>query len=485
MKGQMGKYDMKVKESEYLKSKKPVLKKLLNKLLKKYEYASILANDSKSVNYRVNKAGTNISEDSTLSERGFCVKVFDKGRSAEYSFSSIEESSADAVFDEIVNRLDSFAEKLPEGIDFYAYNQIDEEELYINESTEFSVDPEEKGDNNIIDLLTRISEKGRAYDERIIDCSVAFNYQKYSKVFLSKKKDLTQNIMWSCGYIVTVAKEGEELQSAYKPVSMLGGIEVLDSLEEKLEDACNVALDLLKAEPITPGEYDCICEPDVTGMIVHEAFGHGVEMDMFVKDRALAKNFIGKQVASELITMHDGACTIPQVATFFFDDEGIPAHDTVIIDKGILKTGICDDQSARHLGVAATGNGRRQDTTRKAYTRMTNTIFEAGSSKVEDMIASIKDGFLLCQASSGMEDPKNWGIQLMVDIAREIKDGKLTGKIYSPIVLTGYVPDLLKSISMISDSIEAGGTGYCGKGYKEWVKVSDGGPYIKARIRLG
>ncbi|MBP5281251.1 MAG: TldD/PmbA family protein, partial [Lachnospiraceae bacterium] len=232
-------------------------------------------------------------------------------------------------------------------------------------------------------------------------------------------------------------------------------------------------------------EYDCICEPDITGMIVHEAFGHGVEMDMFVKDRAQAKDFIGKQVASELITMHDGACTIPQVATYFFDDEGVPAHNTVIIEKGILKTGICDAQSAMHLGIAGTGNGRRQDTTRKAYTRMTNTIYEAGTSKVEDMIASIKYGFLLCQASSGMEDPKNWGIQIMADMAREIKDGKLTGKVFSPIVMTGYVPDLLKSISMISDQIEAGGTGYCTKGEKELVKVSDGGPYIKARIRLG
>ena len=84
-----------------------------------------------------------------------------------------------------------------------------------------------------------------------------------------------------------------------------------------------------------------------------------------------------------------------------------------------------------------------------------------------------------------MEDPKNWGIQCMVAIAREIKDGKLTGKIYSPIVLTGYVPDLLKSISMVSENVELGGGGFCGKGYKEWVKVSDGGPYIKARIRLG
>ena len=84
-----------------------------------------------------------------------------------------------------------------------------------------------------------------------------------------------------------------------------------------------------------------------------------------------------------------------------------------------------------------------------------------------------------------MEDPKNWGIQCMVSIAREIKDGKLTGKIYSPIVLTGFVPDLLKSISMMSDEVRLVGSGMCGKGYKEWVKVSDGGPYMKARVRLG
>ena len=73
----------------------------------------------------------------------------------------------------------------------------------------------------------------------------------------------------------------------------------------------------------------------------------------------------------------------------------------------------------------------------------------------------------------------------MVSIAREIRNGKLTGRIFSPIVLTGYVPDLLKSISMVSDTLALGGCGACGKGYKEWVKVSDGGPYIKAKIRLG
>ena len=182
--------------------------------------------------------------------------------------------------------------------------------------------------------------------------------------------------------------------------------------------------------------------------------------------------------------MHDGNA-VAEAATMFFDDEGTLTTDTVVIDKGILRTGMCDALSAARLGIKPTGNGRRESYERKAYTRMTNTYFEAGSATRDEMIASIDYGFLLENPSSGMEDPKNWGIQCMVTIAREIKDGKLTGKIYSPIVLTGYVPDLLKSVTAMSGKIELSGSGYCGKGYKEWVKVSDGGPYMKARIRLG
>ena len=167
-----------------------------------------------------------------------------------------------------------------------------------------------------------------------------------------------------------------------------------------------------------------------------------------------------------------------------FDDEGMKAGDTVIIEKGILKTGINDTQTALNLGIPATGNGRRENFEHKAYTRMTNTFFEGGKDSVEDMIASIKYGFMLENATCGMEDPKNWGIQCMVNVAREIADGKFTGKVYSPIVLSGYVPELLKSITMMSDSVKLSGGGFCGKGYKEWVKVSDGGPYIKATIDL-
>ncbi|MBQ2434138.1 MAG: TldD/PmbA family protein, partial [Clostridia bacterium] len=348
-------------------------------------------------------------------------------------------------------------------------------------------DPEEMGAKEIVNRLTLLREKTLSKSELLLDAAASFTWQKASKLFLTKNRDLSESLIWTNGAVVALAARGEEIKDYYKGFSKLGGAELIDEMEndEVISRIASTALELLDSQPIPPGEYECICDPDTTGMIVHEAFGHGVEMDMFVKNRAQAKDFIGLRVASDLVSMHDGAAAASECATYLFDDEGTLACDTLVIDKGILVSGYVDSVSAARLGVRPTGNGRRQSYDHKAYTRMTNTFFAPGTDKLSDMIASIKDGFLLENPSSGMEDPKNWGIQCMVNIAREIKDGKLTGRIFSPIVLTGYVPDLLKSISMMSDDFRLGGGGFCGKGYKEWVKVSDGGPYIKARIRLG
>lgn len=476
---------MKVKQSEYLKRVKPALVKLRDRLLSEFPYASLLAQDSTAKSYSVSKTSTGIGMDAMLTGRGFVAKVYDGTSYAEYSFNELSEDRVEEIVTAVKNGLIPMSDRLPEGVKKSCYAMLADDPLVFEDSTEYEIDPEEYGDEKIIGRLTKVSEAGRAFSDKVLDCHAFASYQKCSKLFLSKNRDMEQNVLWMCGGVDVMASRGEEVKDSYRGFSLLGGAELLDEIGENVGSVAQNALDLLSSEPIPPGEYECVCRPDVTGMIVHEAFGHGVEMDMFVKNRALAKQYVGKQVASELVNMHDGAAAAKEVASYFFDDEGIPAQDTLVIDHGILKAGISDAQSAMHLSTDPTGNGRRENYERKAYTRMTNTYFEAGSDKVEDMIASISYGFLLEEASSGMEDPKNWGIQCMVNIAREIRDGKLTGKIYSPIVLTGYVPDLLKSISMISDVSVLCGSGFCGKGYKEWVKVSDGGPYIKAKIRLG
>ncbi len=471
---------MELKDSEYLKKIKPTAKKLLSALLEKYEYASILAVDATGGNYAVSRTGVSIASSELYCNRGFVVRVYDKKGMAEYSFNELDDEHIPKLLSDIEAEI-----KLPSEFDCKEIKIPDDSPMTLHKSTEYKKDPKELGDDKITAILSDLREKGLKKDIRLLDVITRFAYRKYSKMFLSKNRDLTQNVMWTTGVLIALAKRNDEIKNSYEGFSTLGGAEILNQMESGLDNAVSKAILLLDSESITPGEYDCICAPDVTGMIVHEAFGHGVEMDMFVKKRALAEQYIGKRVASELVTMHDGAAAADQTATYFFDDEGTIATDTVIIKDGILQRGICDAQSAAQLGTTPTGNGRRQDFERKAYTRMTNTYFEGGKDKVEDMIASVKYGFLLEDASSGMEDPKNWGIQCMVTTAREIKDGALTGKIFSPIVLTGYVPDLLMSISMMSETPVLSGTGHCGKGYKEWVKVSDGGPYIKAKIRLG
>ena len=168
---------MKVKESAYLQEKKPVLKRLLDELLNRYEYASILATDSLGKIYSVSKTGTNIREDSNLTERGFCIKICNKGEIAEYSFNEISDEAIPGILKNVEENLVSLDGAIPAGIEAYHIDGLSDEKIVLNESTEYEEDPEELGNEKIIELLTRISEKGRAYDERIINCSASFSHQ--------------------------------------------------------------------------------------------------------------------------------------------------------------------------------------------------------------------------------------------------------------------------------------------------------------------
>ena len=285
--------------------------------------------------------------------------------------------------------------------------------------------------------------------------------------------------------IQVVSADDKGIKTIFKSENEVNVKDALKKLDNRKEEIAKLAIKMLEAKTIIPGTYDVITDPSISGLIAHEAFGHGVEMDMFVKNRAKAKDFVNKQVASELVNMHDGASATLSSASYFFDDDGILANDTQIIKDGILVDGLSDVLTALELNKKPSGNSRRESTRRKAYTRMTNTFFGAGKDNVDYMIKSIKHGYYLCDTNNGMEDPKNWQIQCTAQYALEIEDGKFNGNIYSPVVISGYVPDLLKSISMVSDEVIITGSGMCGKGHKEWVYVADGGPYLKARVKLG
>ena len=457
---------------KYLKSRIVDAKKLVKQLSKEYDYVSILGSVVNNKQITVSTHTNSIND--VESECGFVIKVYKDGRYSEYSCNDIRDLKASDVIKSV---------KLKKVVsDDFKVKMLTEEKLTKNYLRE---DQSKLSDKQIQKRLNDVKITLEKQDKRLINFVSRYVKRQTSKIFVSDKKCLTQKYDWINVILATVVRDGNNIKDNYSAQGEADSDLAISKFESEAKDVFDIAVRLLDAKPVKPGKYTIITDPSISGLIAHEAFGHGVEMDMFVKNRAKAKDFVGKYVASDIVDMFDGASSCVSAASYFFDDDGVLAHNTQIIKKGILQTGISDSLSAMELGTEPTGNGRRESYQRKVYTRMTNTWFGPGKDKYEDMIKSVKHGYLLCQTNNGMEDPKNWQIQCTASYGLEIKDGKFTGEMIAPVVISGYVVDLLSSISMVSDEVTVHGSGMCGKGHKEWVYVSDGGPYLKAEARLG
>ena len=464
--------------SEFLNSRREAARALVAELKTTYDYVSILGVDVKARSLSVNKKLTNIASGMDT-ECGFVVRVAGDGVFYEYSMDDIAgELSALAAEIRRCFRFSKALNAQPIGV-----RNLSDEPLVRSFSR--PGDLNEYSDEHLLSFCRDLRDTVSAKSENLLNVSVGLYTMETSKLFVSPNKELDQNYSWVNGMIGVVWQENGKTVTHRAGENESTMAAVLEKLPHTVDKLLREAHLLSTAKPMIPGEYDIVTDTEMTGLICHEAFGHGVEMDMFVKDRALARDYVGKYVASPIVNMRDGAASALSAGSYFFDDEGVLAGDTQIIRDGILVTGISDLTSALELGTAPTGNGRRESSRRKAYARMTNTFIEPGQDSLEDMIASIDHGFYVCECDNGMEDPKNWAIQCVAKYAIEIVDGKLTDNWFSPVIISGYVPDLLKSISMVSKEHKIVGAGMCGKGYKEWVRVSDGGPSVKARAKLG
>ena len=464
--------------SEFLQSRRADARALVTELKKTYDYVSVLGVDVKARTVSANNRLTNIASGMDT-ECGFVVKVAGDGVFYEYSLDDIR-GDLTGLVDEI-HRSFRFSRALqlkPIGI-----HDLSDEPLVKSFCRESDLD--RYSEEQLLDYCKDLRDRINAKSENLLNTSVGIYTMETSKLFVSENRELDQNYAWVNGMVSVIWRENDQTVQFGSGENEPTIAAVLEKLPGVVEEVLHTAHMLTTAKPMVPGEYDIVTDTHMTGLICHEAFGHGVEMDMFVKDRALAREYVGKYVASPIVNMRDGAASALSAGSYFFDDEGVLAGDTQIIRDGILVTGISDLSSALELGTAPTGNGRRESSRRKAYARMTNTFIEPGKDRLEDMIASIDHGYFVCECDNGMEDPKNWAIQCVAKYAIEIKDGKLTDNWFSPVIISGYVPDLLKSISMVSSDCKIVGAGMCGKGYKEWVRVSDGGPCVKARAKLG
>lgn len=285
-----------------------------------------------------------------------------------------------------------------------------------------------------------------------------------------------------------VAGSGDDLTVGYKGVGVTGGWSDLfaDWTPERLvEHSSKVAVDLLNAPYAEGGSAVVILNPELVGLLAHEAIGHTVEAD-FVAAGSAAAGKIGSRVGSDLVTLVDSGSALlgrPTAAGIVLvDDEGVPAGRTVLIENGTLVSYLHDRESAASFGVAPTGNARAWNFDDEPIIRMRNTYLEPGHSSLDEVIGGIGEGFFMSGAEGGQAD-SNAEFMFGVQEAREIRDGKV-GRLLRGATISGDAFEVLGSIDALTSGFEWGiGTGHCGKGQP--AKVDGGGPHVRCRVTVG
>ena len=231
------------------------------------------------------------------------------------------------------------------------------------------------------------------------------------------------------------------------------------------------------------GEKTVILGGMMTGMLSHEAVGHTVEADLVLGGSVAAHN-LNKRVASDLVTLTDFAhtafgetCPLPVYA----DDEGTEAVDVPIIENGILTGYMNSRESAQHFGMNPGGNARAWLFSDEPLIRMRNTAVHPGTDKLEDMIASIEDGYYLIDSGNGQADTTG-EFMFGVTMGYEIKGGKL-GRALLDTTISGVAFDMLKTVDMVSDQVVWSSSGFCGK--KQPMPVGMGGPALRCKVKIG
>jgi TldD protein len=257
----------------------------------------------------------------------------------------------------------------------------------------------------------------------------------------------------------------------------------LDALAPLLDRVHGHLQDKRHAVAARGGLHTVVMGPDLAGILAHEAMGHPCEADL-VLGGAMTRDLVGQPVASELITMIDyahsrdgGELMVPVYA----DDEGTPARDAVLIERGMLTGFMSSRETAARLGIAPTGSARAYNPNDEPLVRMRNTAILPGTSKLDAMIAGVDDGYLLLKTSNGQADSTT-EFMFGINLAYEIRGGKV-GRAIRDTTVSGSAIKVLSSVDAVSDDMQWTCAGYCGK--KQPMVVSMGGPAIRARAHLG
>ncbi|WP_171100357.1 metalloprotease TldD [Ruegeria sp. HKCCD7255] len=343
-------------------------------------------------------------------------------------------------------------------------------------------DPIESADFPVkIETLRAIDAFARDLDSRVVQVSATIMASVQEVQILRPDGVLVQDTrpMTRLNVSVIVEKDGRRESGSAGGGGRVGLDGLIDPADwqDKAREALRIALVNLDAVPAPAGVMEVALGPGWPGILLHEAIGHGLEGDFNRKGSSAFAGLMGQQIASKGVTVVDDGTIADRRGSITVDDEGTPSARTVLIEDGILTGYMQDRQNARLMGVAPTGNGRRQSYAHKPMPRMTNTIMLGGDADPASLVADIKDGIWAVGFGGGQVDITNGKFVFSCTEAYRVENGKIGAPVKGA-TLIGDGPSALKRIRGLGNDMALDpGMGTCGKD-GQWVPVGVGQPTV-------
>ncbi|HEY4075656.1 MAG TPA: metalloprotease TldD [Rhizomicrobium sp.] len=345
------------------------------------------------------------------------------------------------------------------------------------------IDPlETAGFEKKVKLLEEMNAYARAKDSRVrqVSASLSGEWQRIEILRTGGEHYSDIRPLVRLNVSVVVEENGRQESGSFGGGGRSGYETYLDPTywQAGIDEALRQALVNLTSIPAPAGEMTVVLGPGWPGILLHEAIGHGLEGDFNRKKTSAFAGLLGERVAAPGVTVVDDGTLDGRRGSLSIDDEGTPTHRTVLIEDGILKGYMQDRQNARLMGVAATGNGRRQGYSSPVMPRMTNTYMLGGDKDPAEILSSVKKGIYASNFGGGQVDITNGKFVFSCTEAYLIEDGKL-GPAIKGATLIGSGPESLTRVSMIGNDMKLDtGIGTCGKNGQS-VPVGVGQPTLR------
>jgi len=332
-----------------------------------------------------------------------------------------------------------------------------------------------------IETLKEIDDYARSLDKRVIQVSASLTASLQEVEILrpegTRVRDSRPLTRLNVSIIVEHNGRRETGSAGGGGRYGLSGLMQADNWKSTAQEALRVALVNLDAEPAPAGMFDVALGSGWPGILLHEAVGHGLEGDFNRKGTSAFAGLMGQQVAAKGVTVLDDGTIPDRRGSITFDDEGTPSGKNTLIEDGVLVGFMQDRQNARLMGVAATGNGRRESYAHAPMPRMTNTYMLGGDANPADILTDLKDGIYAVGFGGGQVDITNGKFVFSCTEAYRVQNGKIGAPVKGA-TLIGDGATAMKQIRAIGNDMALDpGIGNCGKA-GQWVPVGVGQPTL-------